>query len=78
LIVCLGPLQNAPAVIRPPDGGYPGDNTAEGDQALFSLITGLANTADGSFALLNNTTGSSNTATGFGALFNNTTGSDNT
>ena len=32
--------QNTQAVSPPPDGGYPGDNTAEGDNALFSLTTG--------------------------------------
>ena len=35
-----------------PDGGYPGANTAEGDNALFNLTTrGIANTAVGSNAL---------------------------
>src|SRR2546423_1355105 len=28
------------AVSPPPDGGYPGGNTAEGQNALFSLTTG--------------------------------------
>ena len=28
------------AVVPPPDGGYPGFNTAEGQNALFSLTTG--------------------------------------
>jgi hypothetical protein len=28
------------AVVPPPDGGYPGGNTAEGQNALFSLTTG--------------------------------------
>jgi hypothetical protein len=35
------------AVIPPPDGGYPNFNTAEGQNALFSLTTGVANTAVG-------------------------------
>src|SRR5258708_29013220 len=48
----------------PPDGGYPGDNTAEGDNALLNLTTGLDNTAIGSQALLNNSTGNDNTANG--------------
>jgi len=31
----------------PPDGGYPNHNTAEGDDALFSLTVGGDNTAIG-------------------------------
>ena len=42
---------NARAVVPPPDGGYPGFNTAEGTKALFSLTTGSANTAVGWFSL---------------------------
>ena len=34
----------ARAVSPLPDGGYPGSNTAEGDDALFSLTTGSATT----------------------------------
>ena len=75
------------AVNPPPDGGYPGANTAEGANALLSLITGnfctgvgagslLLNTADentatGAGALLSNIGGSFSTATGAFALFNN-------
>lgn len=33
------------AISPPPDGGYPGGNTAEGDSALTSLTTGAYNTA---------------------------------
>jgi len=62
----------------PPDGGYPNNNTAEGQDALFSLSTGLDNTAIGFQALFNNTFGSANTAIGSSALRNNRTGSDNT
>src|SRR5438552_11652565 len=61
-----------------PDGGYPGRNTAEGDDALFSLTTGESNTAIGFVALFSNTTGIRNTATGDSALFANTTGESNT
>jgi hypothetical protein len=94
LIVCLAISPNSHAVIPPPDGGYAGGNTAEGQNALFSLTTGLYNTAAGYLALKSNTTGqfntaigagallfniaSQNTATGAAALLNNTTGSDNT
>jgi hypothetical protein len=62
----------------PPDGGYAGDNTAEGTDALFSLTTGTENTAIGFDALFSNTTGDSNTATGSIALGTNTTGVRNT
>src|SRR5262245_4009141 len=58
----------------PPDGGYPGFNTAEGDGALFSLSTGISNTATGWNALFSNTTGNRNTATGDTALVSNTSG----
>jgi trimeric autotransporter adhesin len=68
----------ARAVDPPPDGGYPGRNTAEGDNALFNLTSGIGNTANGASALENNTTGTQNTATGVGAIQNNTTGSYNT
>jgi hypothetical protein len=68
----------AKAVDPPPDGGYPGNNTAEGDDALFSLTTGTENTALGFGALYSNTTGDSNTATGSLALLSNTTGVRNT
>jgi Chaperone of endosialidase len=70
--------QNTQAVSPPPDGGYPGDNTAEGTNALFSLTTGVDNTALGFQALYHNTTGYSNTAEGFHALFTNTGGAQNT
>src|SRR5437763_14303414 len=61
-----------------PDGGYPGSNTAEGEDALFSLTSGINNTALGYHALYSNTTGEANTAVGLVALLSNTTGSGNT
>src|SRR6266700_1010351 len=61
-----------------PDGGYSGNNTAEGTDALFSLTIGSENTAIGDSALYHNTTGTANTATGVFALYSNTTGYDNT
>jgi hypothetical protein len=70
--------QTIQAVTPAPDGGYPNHNTAEGDNALLSLTTGLNNTAVGFEALLSDTTGSGNTANGFQALALNTTGHDNT
>jgi hypothetical protein len=60
------------AVTPAPDGAYPGGNTAEGQNALFSLTSGTFNTAIGLFSLRSNTTGSLNTATGAGALLSNT------
>src|SRR6266404_5913989 len=66
------------AVLPAPDGGYPSNNTAEGDDALFSLTTGANNTANGFDALYSNTDGIANTATGSAALFKNTTGFNNT
>jgi len=68
----------ARAVIPAPDGGYPGQNTAEGTNALFNLTTGGLNTAIGFHALFNNRTGSGNTANGSQALFSNITGTINT
>ncbi len=93
-LVCFALVQNAQAVNPPPDGGYPGGNTAEGQNALLNLTSGIYNTALGIFSLESNTTGNlntgvgvgtllanaadENTATGAGALLNNTTGSQNT
>ena len=74
--LCLAP--KAFGVSPPPDGGYVNENTAEGQDALFSLTTGTANTANGYAALYSLTTGTQNTANGFDALGNNTTGSFNT
>jgi len=69
-------------------------NTADGENALLSITTGLYNSAFGFDALLSNTdasfntgigagvlllnTASENTATGAGALLSNTTGDENT
>jgi len=82
------------AVIPPPDGGYAGGNTAEGQNALFSLTSGTYNTAVGFLSLRSDlsgnfntavgvgtlflNTGDSNTATGAGALLSNISGTDNT
>src|SRR5690242_4827301 len=90
--LALGPTGHA--VSPAPDGGYPGGNTAEGQNALFSLSTGGYNTAVGYLSLRSDSTGSyntalgagallanagdQNTATGAGALLSNTTGGGNT
>jgi Chaperone of endosialidase len=78
LLTGFAGLQPAPAVVPPPDGGYPNFNTAEGQNALFSLTTGAANTAVGWFSLQSNATGEFNTATGAGALLSNDNGRRNT
>jgi Chaperone of endosialidase len=94
LFVCVGLLPNTKAVSPAPDGGYPGGNTAEGQNALLSLTTGTYNTGVGLFSLTSNTEGDfntgvgagallaniahRNTATGAGALLSNTTGVKNT
>src|SRR5215211_5594715 len=88
----LSPIMQA--VSPAPDGGYPGFNTAEGQNALKNLTTGQGNTAIGWFSLFSATTdsfntgvgagtlalntGEQNTATGVAALLLNTTGSFNT
>src|SRR5262245_39217093 len=77
VLACFALSPSARAVDPPPDGGYPAFNTAEGDDALFSLTSGDGNTATGFDALYYNTSGSLNTATGAFALYFNTTGSQN-
>ena len=59
------------AVVPLPDGGYPGLNTAEGQNALSGLTTGIGNAAVGWFSLFSNTDGSFNTAVGAGTLLFN-------
>jgi hypothetical protein len=73
-LACFALSTAARAVVPPPDGGYPGLNTAEGQNALFSLdtSTGLANTAVGWFSLKSDVNGSFNTAIGAGTLLLNT------
>jgi trimeric autotransporter adhesin len=71
-LLCLGLLPGAEAVVPPPDGGYPGFNTAEGTNALKNLTTGTGNTAAGWYSLFTNSTGSFNTAVGAGTLLLNT------
>jgi trimeric autotransporter adhesin len=67
-LVCFALAQKAQAVVPPPDGGYPGGNTAEGQDALLRLTTGVQNTAVGFLSLQTDTTGSYNTAIGSGTL----------
>ena len=75
-LLCFGLLPGVQAVVPPPDGGYPGFNTAEGQNALFSLTTGSANTAVGWRSLFATTDGSFNTGVGGGALVLNTADSN--
>jgi len=94
LIVCAAFSQMAQALTPPPDGGYAGGNTAEGQNALLRLTAGTYNTAIGFLSLESNITGNfntaigagtllastadQNTATGAGALLSNTAGGFNT
>jgi Chaperone of endosialidase len=94
LLACFALRQSVRAVVPPPDGGYPGGNTAEGQYALLGLTTGTYNTAVGAYSLFRDTaanfntgvgaatllsnTADENTATGAGALLSNTTGAGNT
>lgn len=84
---------DARAVTTDPQGYFPNDNTAEGQNALSQAVPGSFNIAIGSsalhfntgdynfasgyFALYNNTTGVSNVASGAQSLYFNTTGSYN-
>jgi hypothetical protein len=72
LLACFGFLPGAQPVVPAPDGGYPGGNTAEGENALLSLTSGTNNTAVGWFSLKTLATGQYNTAIGAGTLFVNT------
>jgi hypothetical protein len=68
VLLCLALLPNAQAVVPAPAGGYPGGNTAEGLNALFSLASGTHNTAVGDSALKDNGFGDNNTTTGYHTL----------
>jgi len=73
-LVCFGFSPAMRAVTPAPDGGYTGWNTAEGQDALFSLTSGDFNTAIGGHALFADTTGSHNTAVGAFSLAANSSG----
>ncbi|TMP92729.1 MAG: hypothetical protein E6L07_11500, partial [Verrucomicrobia bacterium] len=79
LLACFALLPGAQALLPPPtpDGGYPGNNTAEGTNALFNLTLGINNTAVGANALFHDTTGGYNAAFGSRALENNVSGAFN-
>src|SRR6478672_7382770 len=94
VLICVATLPGAQAVSPPPDGGYAGGNTAEGQAALLNLTSGTFNTAVGLLSLsglkegkfntgigagtLVSNVADENTATGAGALLSNTTGNLNT
>jgi hypothetical protein len=61
----------APKPPAAPETALPGFNTADGDHALFSITTGVANTAVGWFSLQSNTDGSFNTGVGADTLLFN-------
>jgi len=63
-LACVAFSRAAQAVTPAPDGGYPNQNTAEGEDALLKLTTGSNNTAIGFQALVSNTDGQGNTAIG--------------
>jgi uncharacterized coiled-coil protein SlyX len=73
---CFGLSPQARAVCQ--DGCFIDQNTVLGEDALFSITTGVFNTAIGDESLFGNSTGFNNTATGASALQSNTTGSANT
>src|SRR6266542_2582097 len=77
-LTCFPLPQSAQAVSPAPKGGYPGGNTAEGQNALLSLTTGTYNTGLGMLSLQTLSTGNFNTATGAAALLSNRTGASNT
>jgi len=72
LIVCRALCPTADAVSPAPDGGYAGENTAEGTSALLHLNGGANNTAIGWASLGFDVTGNLNTAVGAGTLLFNT------
>jgi hypothetical protein len=78
MLGCFALLPTAQAVSPAPDGDYPNGNTAEGQEALDSLTTGVWDTSVGAASLFSDTTGSFNTAVGTNALRFDSTGIQNT
>jgi uncharacterized coiled-coil protein SlyX len=77
-LVCIGASYPASAVQPPPDGGYPNNNTAEGDGALANDAPGFDNTGIGFNALMSVVSpGGGNVGVGSHALSATTTGSAN-
>ena len=76
--VCFALVATAFAVDPPPDGGYPNETTAEGEDALFSETTGVENTALGYHALYSQDGRHNNTGVGANVLAANVAGYANT
>jgi hypothetical protein len=75
VLACFAFSQMAHAesdVSPPPDGGYPGFTTAEGQNALKNLTSGFGNSAFGWYSLFSVTSASYNTGLGAGTLALNT------
>jgi len=71
-LACFELLPAVQALSPAPDGGYPNFTTAEGDNALKTLTSGVGNTAIGTFSLFSVSIGNFNTAVGAGSLDLNT------
>ncbi len=94
LLAALTCVSTALAVTPPPDGGYPNQNTAEGEDALFNtggsdntaigyhslynVLGGYGNTAVGKEAMRDASGATGNTAVGVQALASNVDGDFNT
>jgi hypothetical protein len=76
-LVCFVLSPAVRAVTPAPDGGYPGSNTGEGQDALFHLTNGVSNTAIGAQAIYSDTTTSSNTAVGAFVMALHSSGNQN-
>ena len=80
VVASFAVLSVALAVTPPPEGGYFNEDTALGQDALFSLPSDAPgqHTAIGFQAMYNNTYGAQSVAVGDGALFSNTLGDGET
>lgn len=78
IALCWLALSSAIEAGCPSIGGCTGQNTAVGDDSLFSLTSGVWNVGVGFQALFNDTTGNQNTGIGYQSLFSNVSGSHST
>jgi hypothetical protein len=72
ILVCFALSPQMQALSPPPDGGYPGGTTAEGQLAGAGITSGIYNSAFGIYSLLSNGAGNFNTGLGAGTLLSNT------